>query len=90
MERKTAVLALGDSALLILIIVAQHLLVHQQRKYKHVAEQGYKGVLSKVSTGNDGLTNIYDIREGTNVGDLAYYFNRNMKPTISMVSADFC
>jgi unsaturated rhamnogalacturonyl hydrolase len=46
------------------------------RKYKRVAEKGYKGVLSKVSTDADGLTNISDICEGTNVGDLNYYFNR--------------
>jgi unsaturated rhamnogalacturonyl hydrolase len=46
------------------------------KKYKVVAEKGYKGVLSKVSTDANGLTNISDICEGTNVGDLDYYFNR--------------
>jgi len=46
------------------------------KKYKRVAENGYKGVLSKVSTDADGLTHISDICEGTNVGDLNYYFTR--------------
>jgi unsaturated rhamnogalacturonyl hydrolase len=46
------------------------------KKYKAVAEKGYKGVLSKVSTDANGFTHIADICEGTNVGDLNYYFNR--------------
>jgi unsaturated rhamnogalacturonyl hydrolase len=33
-------------------------------------------VLSKISLGSDGLTNLTDICEGTNVADLAYYFAR--------------
>ena len=46
------------------------------KSYRDVARKGYKGVLTKLSTGPDGLTNLIDICEGTNVGDLAYYFAR--------------
>lgn len=46
------------------------------KKYKAVADKGYKGVMSKVGVGDDGLTNIADICEGTNVADLAYYYGR--------------
>ena len=46
------------------------------RHYKAVALKGYRGVLTKLSVGPDGLTNLSDICEGTNVGDLAYYFAR--------------
>jgi unsaturated rhamnogalacturonyl hydrolase len=46
------------------------------RKYKEVADRGYQGVLSKVSAGDDGLLNVGDISEGTNVSDAAYYFGR--------------
>lgn len=45
-------------------------------RYKKVAEKGYKGVLSKVSINADGLTDISDISEGTNVADLPYYYGR--------------
>ena len=44
--------------------------------YAAAARRGYRGVLDKVTVGPDGLTNIADISEGTNVGDLAYYFGR--------------
>jgi unsaturated rhamnogalacturonyl hydrolase len=47
-----------------------------RKSYKQVAEKGYKGVLSQVSKNPDGLTDITGICEGTNVGDLAYYFHR--------------
>ena len=46
------------------------------KKYKAVADKGYRGVMSKVSLGEDGLANIADICEGTNVGDLAFYYGR--------------
>ena len=46
------------------------------KKYRGVALEGYRGVMSKLSVGADGLTNLSDICEGTNVGDLAYYFAR--------------
>ncbi len=44
--------------------------------YQAVADKGYQGVLAKISLGSDGRTNLRDISEGTNVGDLAYYFGR--------------
>ncbi|MGV9295599.1 glycoside hydrolase family 88/105 protein [Amycolatopsis sp. NPDC003676] len=44
--------------------------------YASVAQRGYAGVLQKVSIGSDGLTNLADICEGTNVGDLNFYFAR--------------
>ncbi|MCK2245039.1 MULTISPECIES: glycoside hydrolase family 88 protein [unclassified Crossiella] len=41
-----------------------------------VSRKGYQGVLAKASLGSDGLTNIKDISEGTNVGNLSYYLAR--------------
>jgi unsaturated rhamnogalacturonyl hydrolase len=46
------------------------------KHYAAVAQKGYRGVLTKLSKDADGLTNLIDISEGTNVGDLAYYFAR--------------
>lgn len=46
------------------------------KHYAAVAQKGYRGVLAKLSKDADGLTNLIDISEGTNVGDLAYYFGR--------------
>jgi unsaturated rhamnogalacturonyl hydrolase len=46
------------------------------KSYDAIARKGYRGVLSKISLGADGLANISDICEGTNVGDLAFYLNR--------------
>ena len=46
------------------------------KHYAAVAQKGYRGVLTKLSLDADGLTNLIDISEGTNVGDLAYYFGR--------------
>ena len=46
------------------------------KRYDAVAMKGYRGVLTKLSMGSDHLTNLIDICEGTNVGDLAYYFAR--------------
>ncbi len=46
------------------------------KKYRRIAERGYRGVMSKISIGDDGLTNLADICEGTNVSDLAYYYGR--------------
>lgn len=45
-------------------------------EYGPVAAKGYRGVLSQVSTGSDGLADIENISEGTNVGDTAYYYGR--------------
>jgi unsaturated rhamnogalacturonyl hydrolase len=44
--------------------------------YGAVAQRGYAGVLQKVSVGSDGLTVLADICEGTNVGDLDFYYGR--------------
>nr|WP_249416657.1 glycoside hydrolase family 88 protein [Streptomyces sp. TS71-3] len=44
--------------------------------YKAVAAKGYRGVLARLSLGDDGLTNLTDISIGTNVGDYAYYVGR--------------
>lgn len=41
-----------------------------------VARKGYRGVLTRLSLDSDGLANISDICEGTNVGDLSFYFAR--------------
>lgn len=49
------------------------------RKYHAVAARGYRGVLSRVSIGPDGLTNITGICEGTNVGNLQYYLDRKRR-----------
>jgi unsaturated rhamnogalacturonyl hydrolase len=46
------------------------------KSYLSVARKGYAGVLTKVSLGPDGMTNLTDICEGTNVADLAYYLGR--------------
>ena len=46
------------------------------KRYEAVAQKGYRGVLTKLSMGADGMTNLIDICEGTNVSDLAYYFAR--------------
>ncbi len=46
------------------------------KRYEAVAQKGYHGVLTKLSIGADGLTNLRDICEGTNVSDLPYYFAR--------------
>ena len=46
------------------------------KSYLKVAQKAYSGVLSKISLDADGMTNITDICEGTNVADLAYYFAR--------------
>jgi len=46
------------------------------KSFMNVARKGYSGVLTRISLGADGLTNITDICEGTNVSDLAYYLAR--------------
>lgn len=45
--------------------------------YGSVAQRGYQGVLSRMSVGTDGRTNLTDISIGTNVGDYAYYIARD-------------
>ena len=46
------------------------------KHFKAVALNGYEGVLSKVSLDKDGMADITDICEGTNVADIAYCFGR--------------
>jgi len=46
------------------------------KRFEAVAQKGYRGVMTKLSMGADGMTNLIDICEGTNVSDLAYYFAR--------------
>ena len=46
------------------------------KHFRDIAVRGYKGVLSKVSVDKDGMANIFDICEGTNVADVNYYFAR--------------
>jgi unsaturated rhamnogalacturonyl hydrolase len=46
------------------------------KRYQAVAEKGYRGVMTKLSKDADGMTNLIDICEGTNVSDLAYYLAR--------------
>jgi unsaturated rhamnogalacturonyl hydrolase len=46
------------------------------KSYLKTARKGYEGVLTKISLDADGVTNITDICEGTNVADIAYYFAR--------------
>ena len=46
------------------------------QSYMKVAKKGYQGVLTKISLDADGMTNLTDICEGTNVADLAYYLAR--------------
>lgn len=46
------------------------------KSYMKTVQAGHNGVLTKISLDADGMTNITDICEGTNVADLAYYFAR--------------
>jgi unsaturated rhamnogalacturonyl hydrolase len=50
-----------------------------EKKYKEVARKGYQGVLSRISVGADGLTDLEGICIGTNVGDLKWYLDRPRK-----------
>ncbi len=45
--------------------------------YIEVALKGYEGILTKISLGNDGLTYLKDISQGTSVGVYNYYVNRS-------------
>jgi unsaturated rhamnogalacturonyl hydrolase len=46
------------------------------KSFEAVAKKGYAGVLTKLTVDSEGMANISDICEGTNVADLAYYFAR--------------
>ncbi|HSE34063.1 MAG TPA: glycoside hydrolase family 88 protein [Pyrinomonadaceae bacterium] len=50
------------------------------KSYLKTAMAGRAGVLTKLTLDADGMTNITDICEGTNVADLAYYFARKRPP----------
>ena len=49
---------------------------YADKRYMSAAAKGYEGVLKKISLDADGMTNLTDICEGTNVADIAYYFAR--------------
>src|SRR6202012_2569357 len=49
------------------------------KKYSSVACKGYHGVLTQLSQDEDGSVHIANICEGTNVGDLQYYYARQRK-----------
>ena len=46
------------------------------KSFMKTVNAGRNGVLTKITLEADGMTNITDICEGTNVADLAYYFAR--------------
>jgi unsaturated rhamnogalacturonyl hydrolase len=46
------------------------------KRFKDVAAKGYKGVLTQISLDKDGMTDLANICEGTNVADINYYFAR--------------
>jgi unsaturated rhamnogalacturonyl hydrolase len=47
------------------------------KRYAVVAQQGYRGVLTKLSIDESGLTNLVDISASATVGDLAFYVGRD-------------
>jgi unsaturated rhamnogalacturonyl hydrolase len=47
--------------------------------YLTAARKGYQGVMSQLTAGPDGLTNLTEIVIGTNVGDLKWYLDRPRK-----------
>jgi unsaturated rhamnogalacturonyl hydrolase len=46
------------------------------KRFKDVAMRGYRGVLTQISLDKDGMTDLANICEGTNVSDINYYFAR--------------
>jgi unsaturated rhamnogalacturonyl hydrolase len=46
------------------------------KRFSDVALKGYSGVLTQISIDKDGMTNLTNICEGTNVADINYYFAR--------------
>jgi unsaturated rhamnogalacturonyl hydrolase len=49
------------------------------KSFSSVACRGYKGVLSQLSLDAEGEAHIANICDGTNVGDLNYYLQRQRK-----------
>jgi unsaturated rhamnogalacturonyl hydrolase len=46
------------------------------KSYRRTEQHGYDGVLTRISTDENGEPRLIDIGEGTNVGDLFYYLGR--------------
>jgi unsaturated rhamnogalacturonyl hydrolase len=46
------------------------------KRFRDVALRGYRGVLTQISLDKDGMTELANICEGTNVADINYYFAR--------------
>jgi unsaturated rhamnogalacturonyl hydrolase len=46
------------------------------KRFRDVALRGYRGVLTQISLDKDGMTDLANICEGTNVSDINYYFAR--------------
>ena len=46
------------------------------KRFRDVALRGYRGVLTQISLDKDGMTDLANICEGTNVADINYYFAR--------------
>lgn len=46
------------------------------KRFRDSALKGYKGVLTQISLNKEGLTDLTNICEGTNVADAAYYYAR--------------
>jgi len=46
------------------------------KSYRRTEQHGYDGVLTRISTDENGEPRLIDIGEGTNVGDLSYYLGR--------------
>lgn len=49
------------------------------QSYRAAARKGYQGVMSQLTVGEDGLTNLAQICVGTDVGDLQWYLDRPRK-----------
>jgi len=46
------------------------------KRFRDIALRGYRGVLTQISLDKDGMTDLANICEGTNVADINYYFAR--------------
>ena len=59
------------------------------KRFRDIALNGYKGVLTQISLDKDGMANIDNICEGTNVADIDYYLAESETQMISTASAHF-
>ncbi|KAL2210839.1 putative di-trans,poly-cis-decaprenylcistransferase [Sarocladium strictum] len=48
-------------------------------KYRKMVKRGLAGVLDQVRKNDEGLTDVFEIVVGTNVGNLTHYYNRPRK-----------